>query len=84
MKKVLNFLLVAILLVVYSCQDETILVNETTTTKDQLQTKSQNNLGQEELIILYPKGTTETEKQQKRNEYGVTDYKQCACAIPAW
>ncbi|WP_397364322.1 S8 family serine peptidase [Olleya sp. R77988] len=81
MKKIAKLLLAVIILFVNSCQKDSIYIEDINNTKTtNQQNKGFNNSGYNELIILYPDGTTDIEKQQKRIEYGVENYKQCKCA----
>lgn len=81
MKNVMRFLSVAVLISLCSCEKETIIENGFENAKrETTQLRSISNSATSELIILYPEGTTDLEKQQKRIEYGVSEYKQCKCA----
>ena len=91
MKKVLVSCIALLCIILYGCQTESLNLDETAKTKekDKLYERSgaygeysaSNSVGNE-LIILYPEGTTEAEKALKRLEYEVQDYKKCECADP--
>lgn len=86
MKRVLVSCFVLIIMIIFGCQKESIVQEETAKSpvkkieqqaaKGTYSPSAQKN----ELVIVYPEGTTEHEKQQKRIEYGVQDYKLCECA----
>ncbi|OUR98139.1 hypothetical protein A9Q86_13850 [Flavobacteriales bacterium 33_180_T64] len=81
MKNILRLLSISILVTIWSCEKENIIekdVNNSESESTFLRNASNNSSN--ELVILYPDGTTDFEKQQKRIEYGVSDYKQCKCA----
>ncbi|WP_299337918.1 S8 family serine peptidase [uncultured Psychroserpens sp.] len=79
MKHILRILCVFIFAFVCSCEKENLIEDNIENVKNRtILTKGAS--ASSELIILYPEGTTELEKQQKRLEYGITDYKQCNCA----
>ncbi|WP_299272391.1 S8 family serine peptidase [uncultured Psychroserpens sp.] len=81
MKSILRFLSALALIVIWSCEKETISEENIHSEKNRVSNhRNGNSTGGNELIILYPEGTTNFEKQQKRIEYGVTEYKQCKCA----
>lgn len=81
MKNILRLLSVLILLTICSCEKETITEEDIDNTKNESpQYRGGYQNESNELVILYPEGTTNLEKQQKRNEYGVSEYKQCKCA----
>lgn len=81
MKKITKLLLALILLFVNSCQEDSINIDDINNQKEtNQQNKSFANSSDNELIVLYPYGTTDLEKQQKRLEYGVENYRQCNCA----
>ena len=88
MKNAIKLLSLCIALLFFCCETEDINNDETTnkTTTPSLKKEMSKgmsngiNTGANELIILYPDGTKEAEKQQKRIEYNVTDYKTCECA----
>jgi len=78
MKKTAIFSAMLLVLTIFGCQKEEVAldeVEETSTTARFGFTESRN-----ELIILYPEGTTETEKQNLRNTHGAVEYKNCKCA----
>lgn len=78
MKKTAFFGAILLVLTIFGCQKEEIAleeVQETATTARAGLTDTSN-----ELIILYPDGTTETEKQNLRSQHGVIEYKNCKCA----
>ena len=82
MKNTLKLLSLCIVLLFFCCETENIINDETsydTTTTSAAKGTSLGN-GKKELVISYPDGTTEAEKQLKRAEYGVTNYKKCDCA----
>jgi hypothetical protein len=87
MKKVLVNCCALLLIVVVGCQKETLNFDETENSKQtEILAKGGENPTEDsngnELVILYPNGTTEAEKALKRAEYNVQEYKQCACADP--
>ncbi len=88
MKKVLVYCIALLCFVLYSCQTESLNIDETAkTTKDSeiIQKgggSSVSNSQGNELIILYPEGTTEAEKILKRQEYNINEFKKCECATP--
>ena len=80
----LNF--VALLLItLISCQKETLNPEETEIAKEEITQKGGAQGANEEgneLVILYPDGTTEAEKILKRAEYQIQEFKKCECADP--
>lgn len=84
MKKVLVNCFVLLLMTFVSCQKENIN-NETEIAKEEITQKGGANATNEidnELVILYPDGTTEAEKIIKRAQYNILEYKKCECADP--
>ncbi|WP_430411299.1 S8 family serine peptidase [Kordia sp.] len=88
MKKVLVCCIALLCIILYACQTETLQIDETAkttkTTEDLLtaQKGGFSNSPSNELVILYPEGTTEAEKQLKRDEYSIEEFKKCECADP--
>ncbi|PTX60143.1 subtilase family protein [Kordia periserrulae] len=87
MKKVTVYCFALLLMTLVSCQKETLNSEETDSAKEPAITQkngASNTTDSDgnELIILYPDGTTEAEKILKRAEYQVVDYKKCECADP--
>ena len=88
MKKVLACCIALLCIIMYSCQTETLHIDETAKrTKDlEITQKGGGNSASSsygnELVILYPEGTTEAEKIIKRQEYNIEDFKKCECATP--
>ena len=88
MKKVLVNCCALLLMTFMGCQKETINTEETAKkpTKEIEIEKGRNNSYANdqgnELVILYPEGTTEAEKILKRAEYTIEEYKKCECADP--
>ena len=91
MKKVLVSCIALLCIILYGCQTESLNLDETAKTieKEKIDQKSgdnpeygASNSEGNELIILYPEGTTEAEKALKRLEYEVEDYKECKCGVP--
>jgi len=90
MKKILILFLTINIIFFASCEKNTIDIEENTTatnlkkgSKSNTSSASSNtpsNVVPDELIINYPEGTTELQKEQKRLEYGVVNYKKCECA----
>ena len=81
MKNTLKFYVV--LLLIIGCEKGDIIEKENSTISiknESVLDRNSSNSTSNELIILYPNGTTDAEKEKKRAEYGVTDYKQCQCA----
>lgn len=85
MKKVLVNCCALLLMTLVGCQKETINNEETEIAKEKITQKggasASADLGNE-LVILYPDGTTEAEKILKRAEYTIEEYKKCECADP--
>lgn len=87
MRKVIVYCCTLLLITLVGCQKET-LNSETEIAKETEITQkgganSEASGGQSnELVILYPEGTTEAEKVIKRNEYHIQEYKKCECADP--
>ncbi|WP_298417341.1 S8 family serine peptidase [uncultured Kordia sp.] len=91
MKKVLVCCIALLCIILYGCQTETLQIDETATTEKttkDLET-AQKGFGYNtsasqgnELVILYPEGTTEADKQALRNDFNVEQYKRCECADP--
>lgn len=79
MKNVIKLLSLCIALLLFCCETEDINNEEASYKVTTLSSKGLSN-GTKELVILYPDGTKEAEKQQKRAEYNITDYKKCDCA----
>ena len=70
-----------------ACHEETLNQEKTEFAKEtQLTIKGGSNTAENtegnELVILYPDGTTEAEKVLKRAEYNIESYKKCECADP--
>ncbi|AXG68588.1 cell wall-associated protease [Kordia sp. SMS9] len=85
MKKVVIYCIALLLTMIVSCQKETLDQEETNIAKETENFQKGGNAAGEignELVILYPDGTTEAEKILKRAEYNVLDYKTCKCADP--
>ncbi|MEM6719279.1 MAG: S8 family serine peptidase [Bacteroidota bacterium] len=87
MKKVIVYCFAFLLTIAVGCQKETLDSTETEIAKDLTNHQKSgfpDNADEvsNELIILYPEGTTEAEKILKRAEYNVLDYKTCECAEP--
>lgn len=81
MKNTLRFLSVLMLIILCSCEKETIIEKDfDTIMSESTLFRNASNSASNELVILFPEGTTDYEKQQKRIEYGVSEYKQCKCA----
>ena len=81
MKNVLKFLPVLVLLLFWNCEKDTIVEEIENSIKEKnANSKNRYSTTNNELIILYLDGTTDDEKEQKRAEYGVSEYKQCKCA----
>jgi hypothetical protein len=85
MKKVVVYCFALLLMTFVSCQKEAINTEETEIAKEEITqkggTSSANEIGNE-LVILYPDGTTEAEKIIKRAEYNIEEIKKCECADP--
>jgi hypothetical protein len=85
MKKVVVYCFALLLMTFLSCQKEAINNEETEIAKEEITQKggasASNELGNE-LVILYPEGTTEAEKILLRAEYEILEYKRCECADP--
>ncbi|MBC8757594.1 S8 family serine peptidase [Kordia sp. YSTF-M3] len=85
MKKVVVYCFALLLMTFVSCQKEAINTEETEIAKEEITQKggasSANEVGNE-LVILYPEGTTEAEKIIKRAQYNILEYKKCECADP--
>lgn len=87
MKKVTVYCFALLLMTLVGCQKETLNSEETDIAKEPAITQKSGTSNAtdsdgNELIILYPDGTTEAEKIIKRAEYEVIDYKKCECADP--
>jgi hypothetical protein len=80
MKNAIKLLSLCIVLLFFCCETEDINNNETFYETTTVSSKKGLSNGTKELVILYPDGTTELKKQQKRAEYNVTNYKTCDCA----
>lgn len=84
MKKVIVYCFALLLIATVGCQKESLNLEETETAKE-TEITQKGVVGQvpsNELVILYPDGTTEAEKIIKRAEYNVESYKKCECADP--
>jgi len=80
MKTIIQLLALFIVSLFFGCETE---ITDNDVTNNISETQSVNKGGnfiRKELVILYPDGTTEIEKQQKRTEYNIIDYKRCDCA----
>lgn len=85
MKRVIVYCFALLLMSIVSCQKEALDQEETEIAKDTQNTQKAGNAAEgsgNELIILYPDGTTEAEKVLKRAEYNVLEHKKCECADP--
>lgn len=85
MKKVLVNCCALLLMTFISCQKENINTKETEVAKEEITQKGYENASNDvgnELVILYPDGTTEAEKILKRAEYNIEEFKKCECADP--
>jgi len=86
MKKVLFNCFALLLMTLISCQKETLNLEETEVAKEEITQKGGANTSNtdvgNELVILYPDGTTEAEKILKRAEYNILEFKKCECADP--
>jgi len=87
MNKVIVYCFSFFLLILTGCQKETLHIEETHIAKETENTQKSGysnavNTQGNELIILYPKGTKESEKALKRAQYNVLEYKKCECAEP--
>lgn len=74
-------LVVLIALLVASCQNEELFIdeNENDTISE---IKSMNTYPSNQMIIQYSSTMTETEKENLRNQYDVVAHKNCKCADP--
>lgn len=85
MKKVIVYCFALLLMTFVSCQKEAINTEETEIAKEEITQKGGASVTNEqgnELVILYPDGTTEAEKILKRAEYQIQEFKKCECADP--
>ncbi len=87
MKKVIVYCFALLLIATVGCQKESLNLEETETAKEtEIIQKggytNTSNSQSNELVILYPDGTTEAEKILKRAEYNVLEFKKCECADP--
>lgn len=80
MKQIIKTLFVIVIVFTNSCQPDTINDDQNSVEQEEHYSNREGINDNNELIILYPEGTTENEKQMKRSEYGVANYKQCKCA----
>ena len=78
MKKIVKLFFAINILFAVSCEVETLNIQEQKEANNFK--KGEFNSSSGELIIYYPENTTENEKQQKRLEYNVTNFKKCECA----
>lgn len=80
MKHQVKYLIICVLLMLCGCEKDYLEENTNNNEKETLNlTKSSTNNYLEQMVIYYPQGTTETEKESLRQEYGVSDYKLCKC-----
>ena len=86
MKKVFLNCFALLLMSLISCQKEALNSEETEIAKEEITQKGGANASSDdignELVILYPDGTTEAEKILKRAEYNIEEFKKCECADP--
>ncbi|MFK7748721.1 MAG: S8 family serine peptidase [Kordia sp.] len=86
MKKVIVYCFALVLMTFVGCQKEELHLEETATATKEITQKggyeTTSNAQSNELVILYPEGTSEAEKELKRAEYNVESYKKCECADP--
>ncbi len=81
MKKIILKLSTIFLVLFFSCQKEDI--NKESILPDQfLPQKTYANYPNNQMIVQYKEGLSEIEKQYKRQQYNVIDYKTCTCADP--
>ncbi|WP_046757867.1 S8 family peptidase [Kordia jejudonensis] len=88
MKKVFVSCIALLCIILYGCQTEALNIEETAKETKTFEAPEKggayntSNSEGNELVILYPDGTTEAEKILKRQEYNIEDYKKCECADP--
>ncbi|WP_298509186.1 S8 family serine peptidase [uncultured Kordia sp.] len=87
MKKVIVYCFALLLITTVGCQKESLNLEEADIAKETEITQkggyaNASNIQNNELIILYPDGTTEAEKILKRAEYDIQSHKKCECADP--
>lgn len=81
MKKLFFLTTLCILCIITGCEKDDSLFNDTENiTSDLKAANVQSSTG--EIIVRYDSGITETQKQQIRNLYQITNYKNCTCADP--
>lgn len=81
MKKLFFLTTLCILCIITGCEKDDSLFNDTENiTSDLKAANVQSSTG--EIIVRYDSGITEAQKQQIRNLYQITNYKNCTCADP--